>query len=62
MRERIASILTAAVLAMILYWIFSRIIIVVWVQMPWWVLVGLVLVIFLAFDHYLSKAFAKRKP
>ena len=60
MSSRLASLLAAIVAVMVLWFILSRLRIVVWVNLPWWGLLLLILVpvvvLFLAIDHLINRA------
>ena len=54
-KQRLASVITTVILAYILYRLLDRLLIVVWVQMPWWgLLVGAVL-LYLLIDHLVHR-------
>jgi hypothetical protein len=57
--SRLASLLAATVAVMALWFILSRLRIVVWVNLPWWGLLLLILVpvvvLFLAIDHLINR-------
>jgi len=57
--SRLASLLAAIVAVMVLWFILSRLRIVVWVNLPWWGLLLLILVpvvvLFLAIDHLINR-------
>lgn len=59
MRSRLSSLLVAVVAVAVLWFILSRLRIVVWVHLPWWGLVLLILVpvvvLFLAIDHLINR-------
>ena len=59
MSSRLSSLLAAIVAVMVLWFILSRLRIVVWVNLPWWGLVLLILVpvvvLFLAIDHLINR-------
>lgn len=54
-------IITALALLITLWLIWSRLRIVVWVAMPWWGLLLMAVVIFLAVDYILAQVF-RRNP
>jgi hypothetical protein len=60
MQQRIVSFLAAGVAALILWFILQRLVVVVFVQMPWWVLLLIILGLFLTIEHFLSKALRGR--
>jgi hypothetical protein len=57
--SRLSSLLAAIVAVMVLWFILSRLRIVVWVNLPWWGLLLLILVpvvvLFLAIDHLINR-------
>jgi hypothetical protein len=60
--RRSRSLITAAALALVLWLIWSRLHIVVFVAVPWWgLLIGAVL-LFLAVDYVLGEVFRRRQP
>ncbi len=60
MRRAYSSLLTLVALALVLWLIWSRLHIVVWVTLPWWGLLLGALGLFLAFDFLLHRVFGKR--
>jgi intracellular septation protein A len=52
--------LSLAVLALVLWLIWSRLHIVIWVPVPWWGLLLLGLLLFLALDYLIARIFARR--
>lgn len=60
MRRASSSLITFAALLFVLWLIWSRLHIVIWVQVPWWVLVIGVIVLFLVVDYLLQRIFARR--
>ena len=57
MRGRLASIVTTIILAYIFYRVLVRLFVVIWVQVPWWGLIVLALVLYLVIDHLVRRAF-----
>jgi hypothetical protein len=60
LRRAYSSIITLAVLLLVLWLIWSRLHIVVWVAVPWWGLVLGGLALFLALDYLLHRVL--RRP
>ena len=56
-RGRLASIATAIIMAYIFYRVLERLYFVIWVQVPWWGLILLALVLYLVIDHLVRRAF-----
>jgi hypothetical protein len=54
------SALSLGILALVLWLIWSRINIVIWVPLPWWGLLIMGLLIFLALDYLIARIFARR--
>ena len=58
MKGRLASLLVAAASVAVLWFILSRLRIVIWVNLPWWGLLALILVplvvAYLAIDHLIN--------
>lgn len=54
-RQRLASLVVALILAYIFFRVLDRLLIVVWVQMPWWGLILAALVLYLLIDHLVRK-------
>jgi heme A synthase len=52
--------LSLAILALVLWLIWSRINIVIWVPLPWWGLLIMALLVFLALDYLIARIFARR--
>jgi hypothetical protein len=59
MRRRGASLLSAIALALTLWFILSRLHIVILVNVPWWGLLIFGLVLFLLIDYVLNRVFAR---
>jgi membrane-associated phospholipid phosphatase len=55
------TLIAAAALVIALWLIWSRLNIVIWVPMPWWGLLIMGLLLFLALDYLIARIFA-RKP
>lgn len=60
MSRAVSSGLTLAALLLVLWLIWSRLHIVIWVAVPWWGLLLGVLALFLALDYLLHRVF--RRP
>lgn len=54
------TLIAVAALGIVLWLIWSRLHIVIWVPLPWWGLLLAGLLLFLALDYLLSKIFARR--
>ncbi len=54
------SLLSVGILALVLWMIWSRLHIVIWVPLPWWGLLLMGLLLFLALDFLISRIFARR--
>jgi hypothetical protein len=54
------SLLSVGILALVLWMIWSRLHIVIWVPLPWWGLLIMGLLLFLALDFLISRIFARR--
>ncbi len=57
MRQRARRLATALAVLITLWLIWDRLHIVIWVQMPWWGLLILAVVIFLAIDYIFDQVF-----
>ncbi|MFN8489726.1 MAG: hypothetical protein U0350_19230 [Caldilineaceae bacterium] len=57
MRQRARKIATALAVLIAFWLIWDKLHIVIWVQMPWWGLLILGLVIFLAIDYIFAQVF-----
>ena len=59
MKERLSSLLAAIIAVAVLWFVLSRLRIVVWVQLPWWglalLILGAILVLYLALDHLINR-------
>jgi hypothetical protein len=53
-------LLSLGVLALVLWLIWSRLNIVIWVPLPWWGLLIMGLLLFLALDYLIAKILARR--
>lgn len=60
MRRAYSSALTLTAMLLVLWLIWSRLHIVLWVRMPWWGLLVGALLLFLAFDYLLHSLFRRR--
>lgn len=54
-KQRLATLLTTLIFAYILYRVLDRLLIVIWVQMPWWGLLLALLVLYLLIDHLVHR-------
>ena len=61
LRRALASLVTTVIMGFILFKVLERTFVVIWVQMPWWGLLVLGVVLFLAIDHMISRAFGVRE-
>ncbi len=57
MRQRARKLATALAVLITLWLLWDRLHIVIWVQMPWWGLLILAVVIFLAIDYIFDQVF-----
>lgn len=57
MRQRARKLATAVAILITLWLIWDKLHIVVWVQMPWWGLLIMAVVIFLAIDYIFAQIF-----
>ena len=59
MKERLASLLVVIVVGAVLWFVLSRLRIVVFVPLPWWGLalfiLGAIVVLYLALDHLINR-------
>jgi uncharacterized membrane protein len=56
MRRRFASLITTVIMGFILYKVLERLVFVVWVQVPWWGLIILGILLFLVVDYMVNRA------
>ncbi len=56
-RRKVAVIISTLIFAYILFEVLDRMHIVLWVQIPWWVLILVGLLVFLAVDYLVSRIF-----
>lgn len=58
-RERLSNLLIAIVAVAVLWFVLTRLRIIVFVPMPWWMLLllilGAILVLYLALDHLINR-------
>lgn len=54
-KQRLATILTTLIFAYILYRVLDRLLVVIWVQMPWWGLLIALFVLYLLIDHLVHR-------
>jgi hypothetical protein len=57
LRRRLASLVTTAIMFYILYRVIDRLFVVIWVQVPWWGLILLAVLLFLAVDFMVTRVF-----
>ncbi|MEZ4865353.1 MAG: hypothetical protein R3C14_28855 [Caldilineaceae bacterium] len=57
MKQRVAGLVTALIMAYILFRVLDRLLIVVWVHVPWWGLIVAALVLYLIIDHLVQRIF-----
>jgi hypothetical protein len=57
LRRHIASLVTTVIMGYILYRVLDRLFVVIWVQVPWWGLVILGILLFLAVEFMVNRAF-----
>jgi hypothetical protein len=60
MSRNARSLVAAGVLALVLWLIWSRLHIVIWVPMPWWGLLLLAVLLFLAVDYLIARILTRR--
>ena len=56
-KQRLATLLTTLIFAYILYRVLDRLLVVIWVQMPWWGLLLALFVLYLLIDHLVHRLF-----
>lgn len=54
-KQRLATLLTTLIFAYLLYRVLDRLLIVIWVQMPWWGLLLALFVLYLIIDHLVHR-------
>ena len=54
-RRRIAGVITTVIMGYILYRILDRIFVVIWVNVPWWGLILLAVLLYLAIDYMVNR-------
>jgi hypothetical protein len=59
--QRIASLVTVIIFLWLLSIILRHVWIVIWVQTPWWVLVLIGVILFLAIDYLVHRAFGGKR-
>ncbi|MCW1969662.1 MAG: hypothetical protein KIH69_016240 [Anaerolineae bacterium] len=59
-RHKLASLITTLIFGYILYRVFERMIFVVWVQIPWWGLIIVAVLLFLAIDYLVNRIIAPK--
>ena len=59
MKNRLSGLLLAIATVVVLWFVLSRLRIVIWVPVPWWglalLILGAILVVYLALDHLLNR-------
>jgi uncharacterized membrane protein len=61
LRRRVASIITTLIMGFILYKVLERMVFVVWVQVPWWGLIILGILLFLVVDYMVNRTLGVSK-
>jgi hypothetical protein len=56
-RRRVASVITTVIMGYILYRILDRVFVVIWVNVPWWGLILLAVLLYLAIDYMVNRIF-----
>jgi len=60
MKNRLSGLLLAIAAAAVLWFVASRLRIVIWVPVPWWglalLILGVILALYLALDHLINRA------
>lgn len=54
-RRRVASVITTVIMGYILYRILDRVFVVIWVNVPWWGLILLAVLLYLAIDFMVNR-------
>ena len=54
-KQRLATLITTVIFAYILFRVLDRLFVVVWVQMPWWGLIIVGLVLYLVIEHLVQR-------
>jgi len=54
-RRKLAALITTVIFGYLLYRVFERMIFVVWVQVPWWGLIILAVLLFFAIDYLVNR-------
>jgi hypothetical protein len=54
-RRRVASVITTVIMGYILYRILDRVFVVIWVNVPWWGLILLAVLLYLAIDYMVNR-------
>jgi uncharacterized membrane protein len=57
LRRSLASLVTTIIFGFILWRVLERTFVVIWVQMPWWGLMLMAVVLFLLIDYMVSRTF-----
>lgn len=55
LKRRVASVITTVIMAYILYSLLNRIFVVIWVNVPWWGLILLAVLLFLGIDYMVNR-------
>ncbi len=61
LRRRVASLITTLITGFVLYKVLERLVFVVWIQVPWWGLVILGILLFLVVDFMVNRALGVSK-
>lgn len=54
-KQRLATLITTVIFAYILFRVLDRLFVVIWVQMPWWGLIIVGLVLYLVIEHLVQR-------
>lgn len=54
-KQRLATLITTVIFAYILFRVLDRLLIVIWVQVPWWGLMIAAIILYLVIDHLVHR-------
>jgi hypothetical protein len=55
LKRRAASLITTLIMGYIVYRVLDRLFVVIWVQVPWWGFILMIVLLFLAIDYMVNR-------
>ncbi len=61
-RQRLTSLVSAAIFLGLIYVLFKKVIVVAWIQIPWWGLLIMLIALFFCIETMVARGFGAREP